>query len=98
MTVRSMPAVQVRPPHADGVSYFARDEFPASGLSGSLDRSKAEWFARRWPTGEALLVHATFPKMAVLAYFEDLGEAELIVNWRRACAPEILGIGSLALV
>jgi hypothetical protein len=56
----------------------------AAGLSWTLDPEHARWFADRWSPACALVVRASFPKVAVLAYFGDPDERELVVNWRRA--------------
>jgi hypothetical protein len=56
----------------------------ATGLSWTLDPDRARWFANRWSPAPALMVRASFPKAAVLAYFDEPEERELIVNWRRA--------------
>jgi hypothetical protein len=53
-------------------------------LSWTLDPDRARWFANRWSPAPALIVRASFPKAAVLAYFDDPEEREVIVNWRRA--------------
>jgi len=65
----------------------------AAGLSWTLYPERARWFAARWPPGSALVVRASFPKAAVLAYFGDSKERELVVNWRRARGLAILKNG-----
>ncbi len=52
----------------------------AAGLSWTLDPERARWFANRWRPAPALVVRANFPKAAVLAYFGDPDERELVVN------------------
>jgi hypothetical protein len=58
----------------------------AAGLSWTLDPEQARWFANRRRPAPALVVRANFPRAAVLAYFGDPDERELVVNWRRARA------------
>ena len=53
-------------------------------MSWTLDPERARWFANRWRPAPPLVVRANFPKAAVLAYFGDPDERELVVNWRRA--------------
>lgn len=58
-----------------------------AALSWTLDRGQAEWFAdghaRR--TGRAILLEATIPRSAIVAYLDEGGrrEREAIVDWRR---------------
>jgi hypothetical protein len=57
----------------------------AQALSWTFDRQRARWFADRWrPRYPALIVGALFPRDAVVAYFAENGEREVVVNWRRA--------------
>ena len=49
------------------------------GLSWTLDRERAEWFANRWAKRRPYLVEAEVLKSDVRAYFLDRNEAEIIV-------------------
>jgi hypothetical protein len=49
------------------------------GLSWTLDRKKAEWFARQRSRGAGLLVHGRVRKRDVLAYFSRRNEREIVV-------------------
>lgn len=53
------------------------------GMSWSLDRQKAEWFANRWsaskPGHEAALYRAKVAKSDILAVFMGRGESEVVV-------------------
>ena len=51
------------------------------GMSWTLDKSIAEFFARRLVGGGAVY-SAQIPANGVLAYFEDRGESEIVVNYR----------------
>ena len=51
------------------------------GMSWTVDKAKAEWFARRFAGGEGrtpLLVEGTVSKRDVLAYFSNRGESEIV--------------------
>jgi hypothetical protein len=54
------------------------------GLSWSLDRAKAEWFARRFSIltelGEPRLMLGVVSKKDVLAYFDERAEKEIVVD------------------
>lgn len=51
------------------------------GMSWTLDRARAEWFARRFKReGEPVLVEATVPKRTVLAHFLGRNEAEIVIS------------------
>ncbi|SEO30589.1 hypothetical protein SAMN04490248_103256 [Salinihabitans flavidus] len=49
------------------------------GWSWSLSKETAEWFARRWPGGIPAVATVTVPKSAVLAYFNDRKEQEIVL-------------------
>ena len=49
------------------------------GLSWTLDRERAEWFANRWAKRRPYLVEAEVLKSNVRAHFLDRGEAEIVV-------------------
>lgn len=52
-----------------------------SGMSWSIDKEKAEWFARRWGGSgdrQPILVEGTIAKDDVLAYFSNRGESEIV--------------------
>jgi hypothetical protein len=49
------------------------------GVSWTLDRERAEWFANRWARRRPYLVEAEVLKLDVRAYFLDRNEAEIIV-------------------
>lgn len=49
------------------------------GWSWSLSKEQAEWFARRWPGGIPTVATLTVPKNAVLAYFNDRNEEEIVL-------------------
>jgi hypothetical protein len=56
------------------------------GMSWTLSREKAEWFARRFPEyGEPVVYAATVQAEDVLGYFTGRGESEVVVD------PETLG-------
>lgn len=51
------------------------------GMSWTVDKAKAEWFARRFAGGEGhtpLLVEGAVSKKDVLAYFSNRGESEIV--------------------
>lgn len=52
------------------------------GWSWTVDRDKAEWFARRLadPDDEMLVTEARVDKADVIAYFEGRGESEIVVD------------------
>lgn len=47
------------------------------GLSWTLDRERAKWFARRY-SRDGVVVSGTVPKSNVLAYFDRRGESEIV--------------------
>lgn len=49
------------------------------GWSWTLDRSRAEWFARRYP-GCPQVATIEIPKVDVLAYFNERDEQEIVVH------------------
>ena len=56
------------------------------GISWSLDQAVAEGFAKRapyWVGKPAIVVEAQIPRDAVVAYFNERQESELVVNWRK---------------
>src|SRR5690606_18884946 len=56
-----------------------------AGLAWSLQRSVAEFFARRYPAEATTIFQRTVPKAHTLALFTSHGEAEVIVHpdyWR----------------
>ena len=53
----------------------------SSGFSWTIDRKKAEWFARRYAEGEgrtSVVLHGTVAKSDVLAFFKNRGESEIV--------------------
>ncbi len=72
-----------KPPTCDLEVYRgARLQTRGRGMSWSLDREKAQWFAERWaiwrvPAG---VFAFTAPPRAVLAMFNDRAEQEVVVN------------------
>lgn len=52
------------------------------GLSWTLDRKKAEWFAKRYGRGEPTVLRGCVSKERVYAYFTGRGESEIVVNPR----------------
>ena len=50
------------------------------GLSWTLDKEKAIWFAKRWSHSDAKLLSATASKTDVYIYTNVRGEQELVVN------------------
>ncbi|MGH2903268.1 MAG: hypothetical protein ACRDK7_06760 [Solirubrobacteraceae bacterium] len=67
--------------------------------SWTLDRARAEWFARRPldpPSGDGYLATATVPKRSVIAYFAGRGEQEIVLNPDELPEPRITTVtGSL---
>ncbi|MGH2852690.1 MAG: hypothetical protein ACRDLF_00655 [Solirubrobacteraceae bacterium] len=60
--------------------------------SWTLDRTRAEWFARRPldpPSGDGYLATATVPKTSVIAYFAGRGEQEIVLNPDELPDPQI---------
>ena len=49
------------------------------GLSWTLDRERAEWFANRWAKRRPYVVEAEVLKSDVRAHFLARGEAEIVV-------------------
>lgn len=49
------------------------------GLSWTIDREKAEWFARRFQRG-GKVYSATARKVDVIAYFDCRGESEIVID------------------
>lgn len=49
------------------------------GYSWTLDKSKAEWFAKRFSRGGAQLLEAKVPKDSVIAYLGRRGESEIVI-------------------
>lgn len=54
----------------------------AAGLSWTVDKRKARWFATRWSQSHKLY-SAAVEKKHVIAYFEARGEKEIVVERRR---------------
>ena len=50
------------------------------GMSWSLDKEKAVWFANRWKTLGGKVYKATIHKQYVYAYFNNRQEQEIVVN------------------
>lgn len=51
------------------------------GLSYTLDRDKAQWFADRFYKGQGYIIEKTANKKDVLAYFSRRGESEIVLNY-----------------
>lgn len=51
-----------------------------SGMSWTINRDKAIWFAKRWSGQNPLLIEATILKKDVLAYFSSRNESEIVVD------------------
>ena len=49
------------------------------GMSWTLDRSKAEWFADRFNT-DGKVFELVINKSSTYGYFSDRGESEIVVN------------------
>jgi len=62
------------------------------GLSWTLDRERAEWFANRWAKRRPYLVQAQVLKSDVRAHFLDRGEAEIVVLPNRLITPTVKNI------
>ena len=64
--------------------------------SWTLDRARAEWFARRaiGATGHGYLATVTLPKASVVAYFGGRGEREIVLDPRRLPAPDIVDVAA----
>jgi hypothetical protein len=58
----------------------------SAGISWTLDRSVAEFFAESCAhlTGAGMVISGNIPRSAIVAYFNDRSEHELIVEWRKA--------------
>jgi len=52
---------------------------PIRGLSWTLDKKKAKWFARRW-SQKNKLYQAKINKKHIFAYFNDRDEEEVVLN------------------
>lgn len=50
------------------------------GWSWTLDRAKAEWFARRWAKGTPRLVQGVATKFDIIAHFTGRGESEIVID------------------
>jgi hypothetical protein len=62
------------------------------GPSWTLDRARAEWFARRslYPHGSSgYLATATVPKTCVIAYFAGRGEQEIVLDPGELSEPQV---------
>jgi len=58
----------------------------AGGISWSLDRAMAEFFAERAPKlfeKPGMVVEGEIPRAAVVAYISERKESEIVVNWRK---------------
>jgi len=58
----------------------------ARGISWSLDRAVAGFFAERAPElfqKLGMVVEGQIPRVAVVAYFSDRKESEIVVDWRK---------------
>ena len=53
------------------------------GLSWTLSKAKAKWFADRWKTKSGKVYKATIARKDIYAYFDGRGEQEVVVNARR---------------
>lgn len=51
------------------------------GMSWTLNKDKAAWFANRWKKGK--VYRATIKKNAIIAYFKERSEEEIVVNPRK---------------
>jgi len=51
----------------------------ARGMSWTLDRGKAEWFAQR--DGDGFCIKAEVPKRNVFAYFDGRNEQEVVIRY-----------------
>ena len=56
------------------------DKSAYNGLSWTLDREKAEWFAHRYNLDEGKVLKAVVKKTDIMALFMEEGEQEVIVN------------------
>jgi len=62
----------------------------ARGLAWTLDRDKADWFARRWPGNEPRVYTAQIDAGRILGYFVGCNEAEVVVD--PADLPRLRGV------
>jgi hypothetical protein len=65
------------------------------GYSWTLDRERAEWFARRFSSG-GVVAKAEVHKSVILAYFSERNESEIVVDvdflnwdWEITALPEL---------
>lgn len=67
------------------------------GWSWTLDESKAEWFARRWPVGkEAFVLNAYCFKVDVIGLLLGRDESEIVIRpWEVRGAHRIKDLGNL---
>jgi hypothetical protein len=68
------------------------------GLSWTLDRDRAEWFARRFSLlgYEPRLVTATIPKTQAFAFFNSRSEREIVALVKASQARDVESVNALA--
>jgi hypothetical protein len=66
------------------------------GMSWTLDLKVAAFFAYRAQMRPRMVIRAMVPRSAILAYFDNRNERELVVNWRRVRAPDAVSVERLA--
>jgi len=62
----------------------------ADGIAWTLDRERAEWFARRFAgAGEAWVASANIPRERIVALLDGRSESEVIITELGDCQPQI---------
>lgn len=63
-----------------------------AGIAWTLERERAEWFARRFEVGHAFVATVVVPRKRIVAVFDGRDEAEAVIPDRRGYGAEVVAL------